>query len=202
MKNDFTALVINTAASDTEVAVIKGGEVFYEAVSGKSKTSQTLFPLIDKLLSTAGVSVESLDYLGCVIGPGSFTGIRIGVSAVRAMAYAHGIKCVPVTYFDVLAYKIEDCDGRAVVTDAGNGVCYVRLGGEESVMRAQDVLSLLDKGVGIITDITALSGRGIVHSSGDLVKAFYASMDKACDFEKIAPVYLRKPQAERGVGEL
>lgn len=195
-------MVINTASDITEVAVIKGNEKFYKAQEGKNKTSKVLFPLIDELMNQAGLRTEDLDYLGCVVGPGSFTGIRIGVTAVRAMAYAHHIKCVPVTYFDVLAYNFSG-EKIAVVTDAGSGVCYVSANGQQMVMREADALEFCkSNGYTLVTDKRRLEFEDIRYTDGHLVGAFSQSIYKACDFEQIVPIYLRKPQAERKEGDL
>ena len=199
---NYNALVINTASDITEVVVIKGKEKFYKAQEGKNKTSKVLFPLIDELMNESGLQIQDLNYLGCVVGPGSFTGIRIGVTAVRAMAYVHNIKCVPVTYFDMLAYNFRG-QKIAVVTDAGNGVCYVSADNQQTVMKEVDALEFCKANSYIVvTNKRQIEFENINYTDGDLIGAFCESIDKACDYDQIVPIYLRKPQAERREGDL
>jgi len=196
------ALVINTASDVTEVAIIKGNEVFFRAQEGRNKTSTTLFLVIDELMKEAELDLKDLDYLGCVVGPGSFTGIRIGVCTIRTMAYVFNIKCVPVTYFDLLAYNLEG-DDFAVITGNSNGVCYYKKGECEGVMRTSLIdETFLKKGITVVTDDENIVGSEVMHKKGDLLKAFYASIDRACDYTELTPLYLRKPQAEREKGDL
>jgi len=200
---NIKALIINTACDITEVIAINNGDVFSMQENSKNKTSKVLFPLIESVLEQANLNQKDLDYLSCVIGPGSFTGIRIGVSVIRAMAYALNIKCVPVTYFDVLAYKIDGIRDFAIITDAGNGVSYVRFDGKEQVVRTSEAVDyFLSKGITIVTDNKSIEGKNVIYSGGDLLKAFCMSIEKACDYEDLVPVYLRKPQVERKEGDL
>ncbi|MCX4314398.1 MAG: tRNA (adenosine(37)-N6)-threonylcarbamoyltransferase complex dimerization subunit type 1 TsaB, partial [Clostridia bacterium] len=92
-----------------------------------SNASVSLMPAIDKLLTDAGMALSEIDAIACVIGPGSFTGIRIGVSAARAMCYALGKPAVAVNYLQSLAYneRADGVDKILCVCDGSNGTAYL-----------------------------------------------------------------------------
>lgn len=72
------------------------------------KHSQTFMPMVHDLMNRTSIRYENLDLLACTVGPGSFTGIRIGVAAVQAMAFAAGKPAVPVSSLKALAFPLFD----------------------------------------------------------------------------------------------
>jgi tRNA threonylcarbamoyl adenosine modification protein YeaZ len=99
---------MNYLAFDTSgtflTVVAKGKEIVVSHISECTRShSIILMEEIEKSLEKAGVSVNEIDVFGCCIGPGSFTGIRIGVSTAKAFAYALSKKVLPVTSFMSLA---------------------------------------------------------------------------------------------------
>ena len=64
--------------------------------------SETLLPLIEGMLHTARRTMEQVDRLAVTVGPGSFTGIRIGLATVKGLAFARGIPCVPVSALEAI----------------------------------------------------------------------------------------------------
>ena len=72
------------------------------------KHSVSLMPAVDELLKKTEMTLEECDYFAAVVGAGSFTGIRIGVSAVKGMCLAFSKPALPITSFDVAAYNAVD----------------------------------------------------------------------------------------------
>lgn len=68
--------------------------------------SHTFMPMVHELMQNAAAEYSTLDAVACTVGPGSFTGIRIGVSAVKAMAFASGKAAIPVSSLRALAYPL------------------------------------------------------------------------------------------------
>jgi len=121
-------LAINTAGAAVEVALFADGRIFVRADAEFKKASSVCLPFIDALLAEGGISLKKLDFIAVVTGPGSFTGIRIGLTAARGLAQFTGLKLVPVTYAEVLSYndtghKAADCK-IITLSDASNGWAY------------------------------------------------------------------------------
>lgn len=87
------------------------GEFF---INTKLTHSQTLVPMIDALLKSTKTELNDIDYFAVNCGPGSFTGIRIGVSVVKGMAMALDKKCVSTSTLESMAYNFVDSDDVVV----------------------------------------------------------------------------------------
>lgn len=86
--------------------------------------SVILMEEIDRALSEADLTPSDCDFFGAVTGPGSFTGIRIGIATAKGFALATGKKLCAVTSFDLIAYNVNS-PAFHVVIDAAHGHCYV-----------------------------------------------------------------------------
>lgn len=97
-------LAVDTSAKPVSCALAEGERVLasYYANTG-STHSQTLLPMIESLLKVSGKKVEDLDALAVNAGPGSFTGVRIGVSAVKGLAFTTNLPCVAVSTLECMA---------------------------------------------------------------------------------------------------
>ncbi len=101
-------LAVDTAFGQESCAILRYGEVIsYSQGKGDSLQAEKLFDNITAALADAKVSFDNIDYFVADIGPGSFTGIRIGVSAVMGLASAQNKKFLWVSSLEALAYKIN-----------------------------------------------------------------------------------------------
>jgi tRNA threonylcarbamoyladenosine biosynthesis protein TsaB len=125
-------LAIDTSL-DTVSAVVWEGEdsalrgtmdevVFAE----RGAASRELLPAIDRLLKARGWTVAQLDGVVVTIGPGSFTGLRIGVSFVKGLAAARPLRVIAVGTLDVVAVASGQSGLVAALVDAGRGEVYAR----------------------------------------------------------------------------
>lgn len=97
-------LAIETSALGGSVALADDGSLLAErTLSRGQRSAQSLIPAIDELLRSAGRQVQDVELIGVTIGPGSFTGLRVGVTAAKTLAYALGAKTVGLDTLDVLA---------------------------------------------------------------------------------------------------
>lgn len=97
-------LAIDTSGPVCGVAVYGDGRVRYEAAAVNRLThSANLMPMIDEAFLRSGLSLPQMDLLACVVGPGSFTGVRIGVSTVKGLAHGAGKPCLAVDALEALA---------------------------------------------------------------------------------------------------
>lgn len=96
-------LLCDTSRKTLSVLLSKGEEVFTSFSSENYSHSQTLFVEIEKLLESANISKDEIDVVGTITGPGSFTGIRIGVVFAKGLCYAKQTKIVSCNAFEAVA---------------------------------------------------------------------------------------------------
>ena len=100
-------LAIDTSSNICSVAVLEDTDVIIEKhIEGQSTHSVKLMPLIDEILKSTNLSLYDFDIYSCSIGPGSFTGIRIGVSTIKAFSDVTSINIVGVNSLESLAYNV------------------------------------------------------------------------------------------------
>lgn len=118
-------LAIDTSSRYLTVLAQKGNrQVLRHLSECAMKHSQILMDEIDSALSEAQLKPDECDFFAAVTGPGSFTGIRIGIATVKGFALATGKPLLGVTAFDMIAYNVED-KNFCVVIDAGRNYYYV-----------------------------------------------------------------------------
>lgn len=122
-------LVLEGSATAASCALLEEEKVLGESfVNIRQTHSQTLLPMTEALLNTCGVTVGELDFLAVTRGPGSFTGLRIAMAAVKGMALAAGRPCVGVSTLEALARSLSGFEGSAAaVMDARCGQVYTGL---------------------------------------------------------------------------
>ena len=108
-------LALETSAKSVSVAVTENGTLLAQAYQDRGLThSVTLMPLLDGMLKTAGLTLDDMDIIAVAQGPGSFTGIRIGVSAAKGLAWAKALPCCGVSTLEAMAYGVTDFEGVVV----------------------------------------------------------------------------------------
>jgi tRNA threonylcarbamoyladenosine biosynthesis protein TsaB len=119
-------LAVDTSSSVAAVAVIDDTKLLGEYILNHKKThSQKLMPVIRELLSSLELLPQDIDIYAASSGPGSFTGLRIGVTSIKAMAYAVKKPVVSVPTLDALAYNIPIRDSLICpIMDARNNQVY------------------------------------------------------------------------------
>lgn len=99
-------LAIDTSSPKLGLALLSGGKLIARSeVTLERGHAKYLIPSLDKILKKVKLSINKIDALAISIGPGSFTGLRIGVSTVKAIAIAKNKKILAVPSLDVLAYN-------------------------------------------------------------------------------------------------
>lgn len=119
-------LGIDTSTGPCSVAVWKNGNIAATLEDpGTATQSASLMPMIEKALQKSGLGYRDLAAVACTIGPGSFTGIRVGLSAARGIMLAAGIKGLGFTTLEVLAFAARK-SGTPILAalQAGKGEVY------------------------------------------------------------------------------
>ncbi len=193
-------------------------------VNTKLTHSQTLLPMAENMLKSVGININEVNLIAVTVGPGSFTGIRIGAAAAKGLAYALNIPCAGVSTLHSLAYNCLGTDGvvcavmdarcnqfyNALFSVKGSAVTRIT---PDRAISAEELNSELIGNYG--GDKITLVGDGaeLAHKILKGVKAESAPVNtrlqrassvclaapeyKQISARELLPVYLRLPQAER-----
>lgn len=105
-------LGIDSSAVTAGCALYDGEKIIAEEFLNTAHThSQTLLPMIETMLKTSGKTLSDVEKIAVTTGPGSFTGLRIGVSCVKGMCFGAEIPCVDVSTLEAVAYNFVGVDG-------------------------------------------------------------------------------------------
>lgn len=213
-------LSVESSAVTASAALSDNGKILNsEFINNGLTHSETLLPLVEKVMK--GYSYRSLDAVAVTAGPGSFTGVRIGVATVKGIAFPYDIPCIGVSTLEAIAYHFTDENAViCAVMDARRMQFYNALfkakNGEIKRLCADRAIAAAD----LQNEIRSL-GRVII--AGDGAKLFYDCLDtenaelapedriyqsaagvaaaaqngKKISASALMPVYLRQSQAER-----
>lgn len=188
-------LALETAAKAVSAAITGDGKVMASAYQDTGLThSRTLMPLVELLLKNTGMALADLDAVAVSAGPGSFTGVRIGVSAAKGLAWAADKPCVAVSTLAALARNVAFCDGLVVCAmDARRQQVY------NAVFEARDgVLARLTEDRAIaLSDLAVELGKDprpktVLGDGGRMCYAYLAAAGVPC---RLAPAHLVKENA-------
>ncbi len=219
-------LSIDSSSITASVAITENGRVLAENFINNGLThSQTLMPMVEQTISDSKISINDIDLFAITNGPGSFTGVRIGIASVKGMADALGKKCFAVSTLEAIAepVKTEDVIACAVMDARCNQVYTAvfhkgkRLCEDKAVLIDElgEELKQYNKKVVFIGDGSVLcyeklkdiireievSDENIryVHagSIGRLAEEKIKNGEDPISSANLTPFYLRLPQAER-----
>ena len=222
----MTVLSIDTTTRTGSAAVVHGGVVLAELCGDPAITHGQRLPWdLRRLVAEAGVSLSDVDLLAVAAGPGSFTGLRIGIATMQGLAMATGKPIVPVSTLEALARLAANASGDLVApwVDAQRGEVFAALyenGGEAplaapTALPPGPTLLALDSmaggrrvrftGDGAVryADVieTAFGGRAEVDREAPRLAVSIAVIaeqapGRAVAPHAVAPIYIRRPDAE------
>ncbi len=219
-------LSLDTSGPSAGVALMQGGIIVCSVRRMAGVThSETLMPMVDDVLQYAGISPKEIDLIACVSGPGSFTGVRIGICAAKGMAQALGCKVCEVNALEALVYAHKGFDGAICpVLDARRGQVYCAAfcfaDGErprrilpDAALPLGEFIKQLPQGEKMLFTGDAMTFRAeeILSAAGANAIAAPASardidpasvcalalLSEPTEGIELRPLYLRAPQAER-----
>lgn len=219
-------LSLECSSLSAGAALIEDGKLIAESFLNTGLThSQTLMPMVESMLKNTNTAVRDVDVISVSAGPGSFTGVRIGVAAAKGLADSFATPCFAVSSLEAIAYPFRDENAVVcAVMDARCNQVYTasflkgeRLFPDEAILIDEllEKLKGLDKPVVFAGDGAKMCFERL---SGELSKVILAdeqrrfpkassvaliAYDKILSGEKtvganeLLPVYLRLPQAQR-----
>lgn len=115
---NFKILALDASTEMCSVALYHQGEITYKEQISPREHAQTILPLINQLLIDSGITLKALDAIALGAGPGSFTGVRIGVSVAQGLAFGANLPLLPVSTLKALAQGAYRRTGIAHVLSA------------------------------------------------------------------------------------
>jgi tRNA threonylcarbamoyladenosine biosynthesis protein TsaB len=118
-------LGIDTSTKFLSLGIYDNGKIYQYNLEVLTKLSFLLTPTIKRILDALGWQVKDIDYLACGIGPGSFTGIRLGLSAIKGISWSLGKPVIGISSLDILAKNMFfDKRPLVAVVDAKRNLVY------------------------------------------------------------------------------
>lgn len=217
-------LSIETSAKRCAVALTEDENLIKEEIIEDENThSVKLMPLVDKLLKENNTSINDIDLFACDIGPGSFTGIRIGVSTIKAFLDVTNKKAVGVSSLEILAEGLKENGIICSLIDAKNQNVYCGIfEKKENVLKPieefkfDNINNIVDFAKNINKKIIFVGDGSINYK--DVIKCklenveileenklnarnigniAFRKKEQAVDTNNLKPMYLRKSNAER-----
>ncbi|MEL0105471.1 MAG: tRNA (adenosine(37)-N6)-threonylcarbamoyltransferase complex dimerization subunit type 1 TsaB [Rhodospirillaceae bacterium] len=139
---EFSILGFDTATRGCSVALWRGGAIASAAAKEMERgQSEALMPMIEGVLHKADKTFADLDALSVTIGPGAFTGLRIGLAAARGMALASGLPVFGITTLEAVAYGVGEMarKGRSILIalDSKRADHYVQVFSEDLIAQTE-----------------------------------------------------------------
>lgn len=218
-------LAIDTSSPVASAAVACDGRLLGESIISNGKThSQIIILLIDDMLKKAGVPISDIDVFASTLGPGSFTGLRIGVATAKAFAQSHNKKVIGVSSLQALSCNVPYNDGVAIcpIIDARRGNVYNAVYKDGVTVKGDRLVSLDTVLEEMKAEKTIFLGDGVLKHKDKIIEKMgdnaiflpdYVTVQRASsvahlaylravedDFDSIysmQPIYVRPSQAER-----
>jgi len=196
----MSKLIINTANDELIMVVEANNQLFFEKNDAKMHHNETMLPMLDQMLKRANLTVADITDFGVVIGPGSFTGIRVGISTIKAFRDALNAKAKSINNLDFL-YALSKKQNKDIETVA-------ILGSRNSYFVAKkigDVLYKYERNLTLEELVKISENKPIgMFKSDENLNCFVVEIDaevlidcynKSLD-ETLVPVYYQLSQAE------
>lgn len=215
-------LAIDTSSDVCSVAILENDQLIDEINLNNGKThSENFMPILNEILEKNSLKVSDINLITAVVGPGSFTGIRIGVSSIKAIAEVKSIHIASVTSLESLAASDCENDIKISMIDAKNNQVYCGIFDKNYKLKeaylSDDINNIIEKvkkynnaifiGNGAILhkDLLGKNIENIKISENFMQRAYWAGIIGYKKYlendletaDTIVPIYLRKSQAER-----
>lgn len=218
-------LSVDTSSNICSVAILEDENCIAEINKNDGKThSENLMPMIEKILQDNNIKLNSIELIAIAVGPGSFTGIRIGIASIKAISEVLSVPIVAVSSLEGLAYNVdENFENICSLIDARNNQVYAgifdKMHNALEEFMADDINAVLEN-IKMYNKITFIGDGALMHkelienkiknakfveeiknfqNAKSIGKAGYSKYKLGIieNADTIIPKYLRKSQAER-----
>lgn len=215
-------LTVDTSSKEIAIGLFKGAKCLYEEYIVADKNyNKVLMPIIQESIKKAGLALGDIDIFASTLGPGSFTGIRVGMAALKGLAQPVRKKYTGAVVLDILANSSASQKRVWAILDAGRNELYAalyitkdgvkELSGKHMLLTKEQFMAKQKKGDTIISlgrenlaGVTAKPGTAITEeTAAHIDMKVFAAMTarkakslKSADLYTAAPVYIRPSEAE------
>lgn len=218
-------LCIDTASNVCGVSILEDKNLICKLDTDTGRThSENLMPMIENAFSKTSLSLKDIDLIVCDKGPGSFTGIRIGVATAKAFHDSMNIPCIGVSSLESLAYNVRNNGYICSILDCKNENCYFAVYKLNDGIYTEIIKPSADTVQNLLTilknyedTITFVGDGALIYQneiSLEITNACFIPKDKNIldsytlglvgldrylkkDLDDVLPLYLKKPQAQR-----
>ena len=215
-------LAIDTSSKICSVAILENDKLIDEINLDDGKThSENLMPLISRVLNNNNIGIKDIEMIACSVGPGSFTGIRIGVATVKPIAEVLGIRLASVTSLETLARNVENEETIVSLIDARNNQVYAGIFDNKYDKKEEYIANDINEVISVLKkydNIVCVGNGAELHHDlllENLLNVRFANVNNQSaqnvgklgykkfiennllTADEIIPIYLRKSQAER-----
>ena len=150
-------LCLDSTAKVATAAILSDERVLAEyTVDGARSHSELMLPMLRSLLTSTGLDADDIDLFACTVGPGSFTGVRIGVSVIKGIAFGRNKPCAAVSTLEALAENTAGMSGL---------ICPVM-----DARRAQVYNALFERRDGVLHHLTPDRAIGLSELGEELLR--------------------------------
>ena len=204
-------LCIDTTKQQAIIALNNDGKSSYLVIPETKKHSEALLSELENFLCDNNISIKDITHLGCVTGPGSFTGIRIGMATIKAFSYALNLPIVSDNYFDIVSSTVKS--GFVALKNTSTAVYLSKIHcSKAKEIEVVNNVDLLDKVNGKnlyvseyeqIMDKSAYTNMYTIENYAEIMLNHFTSKVNKGVFSDadFAPVYAQLSQAERNIKE-
>ena len=191
------SLFIDTSSFNVTVAIIEDNKIvanFYDKVS--DDMASKIFPIIDDLFKKLDFEIKDINKIYVVNGPGSFTGVRIGVTIAKVLASQLNIDIYPISSLELMASGTNST--CLALIDARRGYVYAGAYDADLNNILEDKYVLLDSiNLSDYSDVVSYDSTfNALNPNPDIIKIVNKYMDKTMNPHKVNPNYLKKTEAE------
>lgn len=206
-------IALSSAYKQALVAVEINGKQAFRTLEANCKHSENLLPSLDEALEEIGEKIQSNDFYGVVIGPGSFTGLRIASALIKGLLAGNSQKnVIALTTFELMAYSyiknFSPKDNFVCIINGLSGYYFIcefdssgKQVGTERMATKEEVEKIQVTKVSLKEE--HLEGDAVEPSSQELLQLCKEKIDSKTliNASEITPLYLRKSQAEASLEE-
>jgi tRNA threonylcarbamoyladenosine biosynthesis protein TsaB len=204
-------LFIDTSSSFLDIALILDGVVYEKKINSINEHSKYAMSVIEEIFNSNNVKPEDINQIMVINGPGSFTGLRIGVTIAKIYGWSLNINVIPISTLKAYALSNSNYDYYVCLLDARRNYVYGSIYDSNynavlddkyiSIEELNDKISNLKGNILIVGDININSNYDYVKPELDIKNIYeYYKKNEGVNAHKLVPKYLKMVEAEERLG--